>query len=192
MYSYLFVCAAGKVRPTVPPAETVRTTAINGNGQQHFQGDIRDDPLPLSLPFPFTPQEKAGKTRLTNRILTFFLVYAVGKARPTVPSAETVWTTAINGNGRSDPTRAVSARRTVPPAETVWTTAINGNRQRPTAFFQGDMTYVMIHCLSYYIFCLCCRTLSHRCYRPPRHSDHSCGQRRRSVCSGAHLSSQVH
>ena len=73
MYSYLFVCAAGKVRPTIPPAETVRTTAINGNDQQHFQGDIRDDPLPLSLPFPFTPQEKAGKTRLTNRILTFFL-----------------------------------------------------------------------------------------------------------------------
>ena len=40
----------------------MRTTAINGNGQQHFQGDIRDDQLPLSLPFPFTPQEKADST----------------------------------------------------------------------------------------------------------------------------------
>ena len=43
--------------------------------------------------------------------------------------------------------------------------------RQPTATVNSifKVTYVMIaHCLSYYIFCFGCRTLSHRCYRPSR------------------------
>ena len=91
---------ARSARRTVA-SETVWTTA-NGNGQQHFQGDIRDDrPLSLLLYFLFWLQD------IITQVLPSF---------PSAPPARLLrrpsWTTAIviNGNGRSDPTREVQGK----------------------------------------------------------------------------------
>ena len=54
--AHLFPGLQGKARPTVPSAETVWTTAINGNGQHHFQGDTR-----CILTFLFVLQGKYGQ-----------------------------------------------------------------------------------------------------------------------------------
>ena len=59
------------VLPVLPPrraASAVRPLVVRilqelcGNGQQHFQGDTRDDLLSLSLYFLFMLQEKVGKS----------------------------------------------------------------------------------------------------------------------------------
>ena len=114
--AHLFPGLQGKARPTVPSAEAVWTTAINGNGQQHFQDDTR-----CILTFLFVLQGKYGQpshpprqcgrppstatansifkvTYVTIRCLSHYLFRSRRRRRH--PAAETVWTTAINGNGQ--------------------------------------------------------------------------------------------
>ena len=99
--AHLFPGLQGKARPTVPSAEAVWTTAINGNGQQHFQGDTR---CILTFLFvlqgkygqPSHPPRQIGRPRHTNGqvkhfqgdtrcILTFLFVLQGKHGQPSHP-----------------------------------------------------------------------------------------------------------
>ena len=138
---------AGSARRTVPSAETVWTTAINGNGQQHFQGDIRDDPLSLLLYFLFMLQD------IITQVLPSSPSGPPGappppSVRSSFGSYESCVCTANRPIRRDSVDDRHQRQRPFGSYESCVCTANRSirrdsvddrhQRQRPTAFFQGD------------------------------------------------------